>query len=422
MSRVSRGPLSGRTVVLGVTGSIAAFKAPSIVTGLASMGADVVVVMTENATRFVTPLTFETLSGSEVLCDMWADRRADHPPAADVARGRDHLEHVHLAEATDLVIVAPASANIIGKMAGGIADDFLSTELLAMTCPVIVAPAMNVNMMNSDAVEENLAILRSRGVHIVEAETGRLASGASGRGRLAGAGQIVEFAAQLLLPPQDLAGRTVLVTAGPTEEPIDPVRHIGNASTGTMGFALAEIALRHGAEVALISGRTALEPPEGVEFVSVRTTREMRDAVMERLDAADLLIMAAAPSDYRPREASRSKIKKGAATLTLELEATEDILREAGSRKREGQGLVGFALETENELENARAKLEEKRLDLIVVNNPTTEGAGFGVGTNIVTLIGRSGAVSEPGKMSKRELAALILMRAIDELGWGCDD
>jgi phosphopantothenoylcysteine decarboxylase/phosphopantothenate--cysteine ligase len=416
MSSSSRGPLAGRTVVLGVTGSIAAFKAPSIVTGLVSLGANVVVAMTENATRFVAPLTFETLSGNEVLSDMWAERRRSDPGGAS-----DHLEHVHLAETTDLVVVAPASANIIGKMAGGIADDFLSTELLAMTCPVVVAPAMNVNMMNSDAVEENLAILRARGVHIVEAGSGRLASGATGRGRLAEVPRIVDLAAGLLLPPQDLAGRTVVVTAGPTEEPIDPVRHIGNASTGTMGFAVAERAHLHGADVVLISGRTTLDPPEGVELVRVRTTREMRDAVMERLDSTDLLVMAAAPCDYRPKEASATKIKKSADPMTLELVPTEDILAEAGSRKRGGQGLVGFALETENELENARRKLEAKNLDLIVVNNPLVEGAGFGPGTNVATLVGRSGGVDEPGMRTKDELAALILERAIDELGWSCD-
>ena len=422
MSSSTRGPLSGHTVVLGVTGSIAAFKAPSIVTGLVSKGANVVVVMTENATRFVAPLTFETLSGNEVLTDMWSEKRANVTPAAQAVRGEDHLDHIHLAEAADLVIVAPASANIIGKMAGGIADDFLSTEILAMTCPVVVAPAMNVNMMNSEAVEENVAILRSRGVHIAEPETGRLASGASGRGRLADSSDIVELATRLLLPPQDLAGRTVLVTAGPTEEPIDPVRFIGNASTGSMGFAVAERALRHGAEVVLVSGRTSLRPPEGVEFVPVRTTREMREAVIGRMGDVDLLVMAAAPSDYRPRATSASKIKKGTSSMTLELEATEDILAEAGSMKRPGQGLVGFALETENEIENARAKLEAKNLDLIVVNNPLVEGAGFGTETNVATLLGRSGSVEEPGLLSKHDLAALILMRTVSELGWRCDD
>ncbi|MBD3366982.1 MAG: bifunctional phosphopantothenoylcysteine decarboxylase/phosphopantothenate--cysteine ligase CoaBC [Candidatus Eisenbacteria bacterium] len=422
MSSRPRGPLSGRTVVLGVTGSIAAFKAPSVVTGLSALGANVVVAMTANATRFVQPLTFETLSGNEVITDMWPERRAGTTPAEDALEGDDHLTHIHLAEAADLVIVAPASANIIGKMAGGIADDFLSTELLAMTCPVIVAPAMNVNMLDSDAVEENVSILRSRGVHIVESESGRLASGASGRGRLAETSVIIELAKRLLLPPQDLAGRRVLVTAGPTEEPIDPVRHVGNASTGSMGFAVAERALRHGAEVVLVSGRTSLVPPEGVAFVPVRTTREMYEAVMERLDSIDLLVMAAAPSDYRPVDVSERKIKKGAESVTIEFEATEDILAEAGSRKRSGQGLVGFALETENEEEYGRAKLEEKNLDLIVVNNPLVEGAGFGTETNVATLIGRTGAIEKTGTMSKSDLAAVILRRAIDELGWGRDE
>jgi phosphopantothenoylcysteine decarboxylase/phosphopantothenate--cysteine ligase len=421
MSSVLRGPLSGRTIVLGVTGSIAAFKAPSIVTGLVSAGANVVVVMTRNATRFVTPLTFETLSGNEVVTDMWPERRSDAAPLTDTVHGDDHLEHVHLAEVADLVIVAPASANLIGKMAGGIADDFLSTELLAMTCPVIVAPAMNVNMMDSDAVEENIAILRSRGVHIVEVESGRLASGATGRGRLAEPSRIVGLAMELLLPPQDMVGRTVLVTAGPTQEPIDPVRHIGNPSTGTMGFAVARRALEHGARVVLVSGPTALEPPEGVEFVAVRTTRGMRDEVMSRFEDVDLLVMAAAPCDYRPRSVADQKLKKSSGQLTIELVPTEDILAEAGGRKRPGQGLVGFALETENEEANARGKLAAKNLDLIVVNNPLHEGAGFGTETNVGTLIGRSGRVERPGLMTKDDLAALILMRAVDELGWGCD-
>lgn len=414
-------PLKGKTVVLGVTGSIAAFKAPHVVTGLRSLGAQVLVVMTENATRFVTPLTFETLSGSEVIVTMWPEKKAGVASVEDALKGDDHLEHVHLAEAADLAIVAPATANIIGKMANGLADDFLSTELLAMTCPVVIAPAMNVRMMESDAVVRNIESLRRRGAIVVESETGRLASGAVGKGRLADPDRIVEVAAGLLLPEQDLAGRRVVVTAGPTEEPIDPVRHIGNRSTGRMGFALAGRALRRGADVVLIVGPTALAPPDGVRIVPVRTTQEMRDAVMAELPELDLLVMAAAPADYRPAEVARHKVKKGLERLVLGLVRTSDILRDVRDAKRDGQGMVGFALETENELENARKKLEDKGLDLIVVNNPNVEGAGFAVHTNVAVILGRSGREESPGMLSKEKLSDVVLTRAIEELGWGND-
>jgi phosphopantothenoylcysteine decarboxylase/phosphopantothenate--cysteine ligase len=420
MSGVPR-TLTGKTIVLGVTGSIAAFKAPHVVTRLKSLGASVVVVMTENATRFVAPLTFETLSGSEVISTMWPEKREGVASVEDALKGDDHLAHVHLSEAADLAIVAPATANIIGKMANGIADDFLSTELLAMTCPIVIAPAMNVRMMESDAVVMNLESLRRRGVIVVESETGRLASGAVGSGRLADPDRIVEVAVGLLLPEQDLAGRRVVVTAGPTEEPIDPVRHIGNRSTGKMGFALAERALRRGGDVVLISGPTALGPPEGVRVVRVRTTEEMRDAVMSELPDLDLLVMAAAPADYRPAEVARHKIKKGLERLVLGLVRAPDILSEAAAARREGQGFVGFALETDNVIANARKKLEEKGLDLIVVNNPNDEGAGFAVDTNVAVILGRSGSEDSPGMLSKQELADVVLSRAIEELGWGDD-
>jgi phosphopantothenoylcysteine decarboxylase/phosphopantothenate--cysteine ligase len=410
--------LAGKTVVLGVTGSIAAFKTPHIVSRLASLGANVIVVMTENATRFITPLTFETLSGNEVVVSMWPETKVGVTELEEAVSATERLRHVKLSEAADLAIVAPATANIIGKMAGGIADDFLSTELMAMTCPVLVAPAMNVNMLLSDAVTENLITLKERGVVIVEPEEGRLASGAVGRGRLADPDVIVD-AALAVLVPGDLAGKRVVVTAGPTEEPIDPVRHIGNPSTGKMGFALAERALSRGAEVVLISGRTALEPPAGVRFVSVGTTREMLDAVLAELPELHLLVMAAAPADYRPAEVAEHKIKKRADILNIELVRTEDILNEVASKKQLGQGVVGFAVETRDEVPNARKKLEEKSLDLIVVNNPMVEGAGFGTDTNIATVIGRTGLEESVGKVSKSELADIVLTFAIHELGWG---
>jgi phosphopantothenoylcysteine decarboxylase/phosphopantothenate--cysteine ligase len=417
-------PLAGKTVVLGVTGSIAAFKAPHIVTRLSALGGNVVVVMTENATRFVAPLTFETLSGNQVIVSMFPGKKlgvSDVKEALSVGQtlaGGEPLQHVHLAQAAALAIVAPATANIIGKMAGGLADDFLSTELMAMTCPVIVAPAMNANMMESAAMTENLETLKRRGVTVVEPEVGRLASGATGKGRLADPDRIVDVALEMLLPRQDLAGRKVVVTAGPTEEPIDPVRHVANRSSGRMGYALAERAARRGADVVLVSGPCSLEAPAGVTVVRVRTTREMHDAVLSELPTCDLLVMAAAPADYRPASIAERKMKKISERMTLELVRTEDILAEVARRKRKGQGVVGFALETENELENARKKLAEKDLDLIVVNNPTVEGAGFGTDTNVATILGRSGVVEPTGKIPKTELADAVLTRAAAELGW----
>jgi phosphopantothenoylcysteine decarboxylase/phosphopantothenate--cysteine ligase len=411
-------PLSGKTVVLGVTGSIAAFKAPLIVTRLVGQGATVIVIMTENATRFVTPLTFETLSGNEVIVGMFPDAKKGVASLEEAASGSERLKHVHLAEATDLAIIAPATANIIGKMANGVADDFLSTELVAMTCPVIVAPAMNVRMMESDAVRANVETLKARGVIFAEAEVGRLASGAVGKGRLADTESIVGTALDLLLPKQDLAGRRILVSAGPTREPVDPVRFIGNRSSGKMGYALAERALRRGADVVLVSGPSSLNPPDGAEYVSVETTEEMLQAVMKSFVDADLLIMAAAPADYRPARPSEVKIKKTTEELTLELVRTEDILSQVVSARREGQGVVGFALETSAEVEEGRRKLIDKDLDIVVVNNPLVEGAGFDTDTNVAVILTRSGRENELAKMPKADLADVILTEAISELGW----
>ncbi len=415
-------PLSGKTIVLGVTGSIAAFKAPHIVTRLVAAGANVVVAMTANATRFITPLTFETLSGNQVIVEMFPETKHGVRPVEEAVSGRARLRHIHLAEAADLAVIAPASANIIGKMATGVADDFLSTELMAMTCPVIVAPAMNVHMMESDAVTENVETLRSRGVIIVEAETGRLASGAVGKGRLADPDAIVDLVLEMLAPPQDLAGRSIVVTAGPTREAIDPVRFIGNRSSGRMGYALAERAVARGATVTLVSGPTSLETPDGATFVRVETTLEMRDAVLEAVRDADLLVMAAAPADYAPAETASEKIKKSAETLTLTLERTPDILSTFAETRREGQGVVGFALETQDELAEGRRKLESKGLDVVVINNPRHVGAGFDVETNVATIITRSGAETAPGLVTKVELADIVLSAAIHELGWEPDD
>ena len=415
-------PLSGKTIVLGVTGSIAAFKAPHIVTRLVAAGANVVVAMTENATRFIAPLTFETLSGNEVIVEMFPEQKKGIRSAEEAVSGRERLRHIHLAEAADLAVIAPASANIIGKMATGVADDFLSTELMAMTCPIVVAPAMNVHMLESDAVTANTETLRSRGVTFVEAETGRLASGAVGKGRLADPDRIVDVILEMLAPPQDLAGRTVVVTAGPTREAIDPVRFIGNRSSGRMGYALAERAVARGAAVTLVAGPTSLPTPEGVAFTRVETTVEMRDAVLEAGRSADLLVMAAAPADYAPAEPAGEKMKKSDERLSLELKRTPDILTAFADVKRDGQGVVGFALETQDELTEGRRKLEAKRLDVVVVNNPREAGAGFGVETNVATIITRSGKEIAPGLMTKVELADVILNATIAELGWETTD
>jgi len=412
------GPLAGTTVMLGVTGSIAAFKAPHIVTRLASLGANVVVVMTENATRFVAPLTFETLSGNETIVSMWPREREGIRGAEEAARSAERLEHVHLGQAAGLVIIAPATANIIGKMAGGIADDFLSTELMVVRCPIVVAPAMNDAMYESGAVRENIATLRERGVNVLEPEAGRLASGSVGTGRLADPDRIVDAALDMVLPPRDLAGRRVVVTAGPTEEPIDPVRHIGNRSTGKMGYAIAERALRRGADVVLISGPTQLAAPAGVATIDVRTTREMLDAVVAHADALDLLVMAAAPADYRPAAPAERKIKKSSDRLTLELVRTEDIISEVRGRIGERSGVVGFALETEDEIENAREKLRGKNLDVVVANNATVEGAGFAGDTNVATVLTKSGRTERLPLMAKAELADVVLSVTIEELGW----
>jgi len=415
-------PLSGKTIVLGVTGSIAAFKAPHIVTRLVAAGANVVVAMTENATRFIAPLTFETLSGNEVIVEMFPEQKKGIRSAEEAVSGRERLRHIHLAEAADLAVIAPASANIIGKMATGVADDFLSTELMAMTCPIVVAPAMNVHMLESDAVTANTETLRSRGVTFVEAETGRLASGAVGKGRLADPDRIVDVILEMLAPPQDLAGRTVVVTAGPTREAIDPVRFIGNRSSGRMGYALAERAVARGAAVTLVAGPTSLPTPEGVAFTRVETTVEMRDAVLEAGRSADLLVMAAAPADYAPAEPAGEKMKKSDERLSLELKRTPDILTAFADVKRDGQGVVGFALETQDELTEGRRKLEAKRLDVVVVNNPREAGAGFDVETNVATIITRSGKEIAPGLMTKVELADVILNATIAELGWETTD
>jgi phosphopantothenoylcysteine decarboxylase / phosphopantothenate---cysteine ligase len=352
--------------------------------------------MTRSATQFVTPLTFEALSRHPVFHDQWA-----------LGENGD-IRHVSLADDAELLLVAPATANIVGKFARGIADDALSTLYLATKAPVIVAPAMNVNMYEHPAFQENLSTLRARGVGVVEPGSGYLACGWLGQGRLAEPGTIVDAAMAVLQARRDLAGETVLVTAGPTVEEIDPVRHISNPSTGRMGYRVAEAARDRGATVILVSGPTQLAPPAGVETVRVRSAEEMLQAVLEKLDRATVVIAAAAVSDYRPAERAASKLKKTDAPQSLQLVRTPDVLKAVGERKG-GRVLVGFAAETDELLANAQAKLESKRLDLIVANDVTAEGAGFGTDTNVAVMLRGDGSRLEVPLGTKRQLAERIL-------------
>jgi len=381
-------------VVLGVTGCIGAYKACEILRELQRRDVDVHVVMTEAATRFVTPMTFEALSRHPVFHDQFALGAAGDMP------------HISLADAAELLLVAPATANIVGKFAHGIADDALSTLFTATKAPVVVAPAMNVNMFEHPAVQQNLAILRARGVRIVEPGEGYLACGWLGRGRLAEVPDVVEAALWALRRRRDLEGETVLVTAGPTVEDIDPVRFISNRSSGRMGYRVAEAARDRGARVILVSGPTALPAPGGVELVPVRSAEEMARAVEERFGPATVVVAVAAVADYRPAAASPTKIKK-ADGLRLELVRTPDILRGLGERKG-GRILVGFAAETERLLENARTKLEEKNLDLVVANDVTRSGVGFEGETNAAVILHREGREVPMPLVSKRELADAI--------------
>jgi len=389
--------LKERNIVLGVTGGIAAYKAAELVRELVRAGAKVHVVMTQSAQAFVTPLTFQTLSGNPVITELFS------------LIEESEIGHIALADKAEVLVIAPATANMIGKIAGGIADDMLTTIVMATKAPVLLAPAMNVHMWENSGCQENIQKLRSRGFHFIDPESGELACGYEGKGRLAEVSAIVEEI-RAILSPQDFARETVLITAGPTEESIDPVRFITNRSSGKMGFAMAHAALRRGAEVILISGPTALPPPPKVKFVGVRSTAQMREAVLTNLKNASILLMAAAVSDYRPRQAAAGKIKKSQAEMVLALERNPDILAEAG-RQKDHRILVGFAAETENLLRNARSKLKEKNLDLIVANDVTLPGAGFEVDTNIVKFLDRSRKVEELPLMTKEELADRILDR-----------
>ena len=388
--------LTGKKIVVGVTGGIAAYKACDLVSRLKKRGAQVRVVLTEHACQFVQPLSFETLSGNPAYTDSF-DRKYE-------------IEHVALAKWADLMLIAPATANCMAKMACGIADDLLSTTCLAVRCPVLVAPAMNSAMWRNPATQANLELLRSWGLRFVGPEAGRLACGDDDVGRMSEPEQIVKAVEAILNPLRDLEGLNVLVTAGSTVERIDPVRYITNRSTGKMGYALAEAARARGANVTLVSGPTSLTAPQGVEFVRIESSAQLCAAVLERGESADVVIQAAAPADFRPKNVSDRKIKKTGESMTLELEATTDIAAELGRRKQPGQILVAFAAETNDVMDNARGKLAKKNADLIVANDVSRSDAGFGVDTNVITLI-TAEDVRALEKMSKRAAADAILSR-----------
>ncbi|MCG0276939.1 MAG: bifunctional phosphopantothenoylcysteine decarboxylase/phosphopantothenate--cysteine ligase CoaBC [Thermanaeromonas sp.] len=394
--------LQGKKIILGVCGGIAAYKAADLCRLLVKEGAEVQVLMTRAAREFIAPLTFSVLSGRPCLSEMFGEE------------GVNPLLHIEVAQGADLLLIAPATANIIAKLAWGLADDLLTTTALAVTCPAILAPAMNVNMYNNPAVQENLDILKRRGWGIVEPEEGELACGVKGKGRLASLEKIVAYARKALFP-QDLAGKVFLITAGGTREPLDPVRFISNRSSGKMGHALAQAAWERGARVLLVSAAQGIEPPWGVEYYPVETAADMAEKVLSLFPEADVVIKAAAVADFRPAEVAGEKIKKGDyKSFVLTLEPTVDILAELGKSKRH-QILVGFAAETREPLNEGALKMKAKNVDLMVVNDVTLEGAGFGSDTNIVTLLRPDGRKEELPRLPKLEVAHRIL-NAVKEL------
>lgn len=396
--------LAGKHILLGVSGGIAAYKSAALVREFVKAGAEVQVVMTPAATRFITPLTLGTLSRRPVITEMF--------PSDAGAPAHQWTAHIDLALWADIMLVAPATANTLAKLAHGFADTFLCAVALALRCPLAVAPSMDLDMYKHPATQANLSVLRNRGVAVLDPESGELASGLYGPGRLPDPDTIASWVDMLLdAAPTDLKGKNILVTAGPTHEPIDPVRFIGNNSSGKMGFAVAEVAAQRGATVTLIAGPVSLPTPAGVTRIDVITATEMYDAVMDAFPSTDVLIMSAAVADFAPAHVEERKIKREALAterLKIELVRNPDILKEAGSTKRR-QIVVGFALETDNELENARRKLQAKHLDLIVLNNPLTHGAGFGSDSNVVTLLTPTGDPVSIPQMPKTSVAAKIL-------------
>ena len=393
--------LKGKTVLLGVTGGIAAYKIANLASALVKLHADVNVIMTQNATNFINPITFESLTGNKCIVDTF-DRNF-----------KFKVEHIALAELADVFMVAPASANVIGKIANGIADDMLTTTFMACKKKKILAPAMNTNMYENPIVQDNIKKLKDYGMEIIEPATGYLACGTTGSGKLPDEKILLEYILREVAYEKDLSGKTVLVTAGPTREAVDPVRFISNHSTGKMGYAIARCASLRGARVILVSGPVSIEPPLFAELVPVVSAEDMYNAVMKYKYEADIIIKSAAVADYTPVTISSEKIKKQDGDMRIELRRTKDILKELGQSRRENQFICGFAMETENLIENAVKKLESKNVDMIVANSLKTEGAGFGTDTNVVTLITKDGKTELP-LMSKDEVAMKILDAAVN--------
>lgn len=394
--------LKGKTVILAVTGSIAAYKIASLASALKKMQADVHVLMTKNAENFINPITFETLTGNKCLIDTF-DRNFQYS-----------VEHVSLAKLADVVMIAPASANVIGKIANGIADDMLTTTVMACRCKKIVVPAMNTNMYVNPIVQDNLEKLRRFGYEVVDPASGYLACGDTGQGKMPEPEMLLEYILKEIQYEKDLAGKKVLVTAGPTQEAIDPVRYITNHSSGKMGYALAKVCMRRGAEVTLVTGPTQIKAPEFVHVIPVTTAKEMFEAVIAHAGDQDIVIKAAAVADYRPKYVSDEKVKKKDGEMFIDMERTDDILRYLGEHKKEGQFLCGFSMETENMLENSRKKLYKKHLDMVAANNVKVEGAGFGGNTNVVTIITDDEEISLE-KMTKEETAVQIVDQILKE-------
>ena len=389
--------LKDKTVVIGVSGGIAVYKTLDVVSRLRKLGVNVNVIMTKSATEFVTPLSFQSLSQNYVVCDMFED-----PKTWDV-------EHISLAKRADVFLIAPATANVIGKIANGIADDMITTTVMATKAKVLIAPAMNTNMYENPILQRNINTLKELGYNFVEPESGRLACGDTGKGKLASPETIVDEVVKLLSKEQDLKGKSIIVTAGPTIESIDPMRYITNRSTGKMGYSIAKEAIERGADVTLITGPTNLTPPQNLKkLVKIESAKDMYEAVLENLDENDVVIKSAAVADYKPKNYSNKKIKKSDDDLVIELDRNKDIAQEIGKIKN-NKILVGFAAETNDLIENASLKIKKKNLDFIVANDLTKEGAGFGVDTNIVKIIDKEGNITEYPKMKKEEVANIIL-------------
>lgn len=395
--------LKGKTVVLAVTGSIAAYKIATLASQLSKLHANVQVLMTKNATNFINPITFETLTGNKCLVDTF-DRNFQFS-----------VEHVSLAKMADVVMIAPASANVIGKIAHGIADDMLTTTVMACKCKKILAPAMNTQMFENPIVQDNIKTLEHYGYEVIQPAVGLLACKDVGKGKMPEPEVLLEYILHEIAYPKDLKGKKILMTAGPTQEPVDPVRYLTNHSTGKMGYAIARVCSFRGADVTLVTGKTALSRPLFVDTVEITTAREMYEAVTERYEQQDIVIKAAAVADYRPREVSAEKVKKSDGEMAIRLERTDDILQYLGLHKREDQFLCGFSMETENMLGNSRAKLVKKNLDMIVANNLKVPGAGFAGDTNVVTLITQDGEEELP-LLSKEETAVRILNKILGEI------